>query len=746
MGVRLDFYSISAILLDNQREKVSVKNDYYRKLFYYAFEQMDIIIMEQDDTIISRTLSGERSVIRDIIDVYDAPENFQYLQCGVADILKDVPDHGHVRKELDDLIWMDRSVSDDQKKKLTGETSLEKLITQCLLFSFRRKFIPRGKGRGDDAKVKKFDVSDYIHDYHYPKENRVFLGRERELKEIHEQLNQEHCLFLQGIGGIGKSELVKQYGKWFKKDYGLVIYLHYAGSLQQTLRDMDFVDDMSGMSEEELFQKHYRFFQGLNEDVLVILDNFDSVPEQDELFHDFLSLDFQLLATTRNVIDDVPCYLVKEIESIEALRELFYTYAPKGKAEQSMVDGILEEVFRHTLTVEMAAKTMAAADLTAEALCAALRDEGLNLANPNKVRVTKDSRTKKERLYGHIVTLFQLQSLSEEQRFHLRHMLLMPRAGIGKGLFHRWLDTSDFNATNELIEYGWIQEDELTCRISIHPFLHEVIAGFDQPSFGKCREFIHRLGNEYIASVEDEINFADLINLTKSIFRSIQVDDTMVAFQLITKVCHYLESYVFYNTMRGMLDIMKEIIPLDEDHKIEMAVYQFYQGVIDGGKDDWDAAKEHFDCAVEYLEPVNEETAELAIDFYSNLYMNYFSRGDLEKYQKYVDRAVTLREEYGFTDFFAYKHDKMQQSLAFQMKHRGDEAPDFKTILNQPQVKSFFDTFEELGGFSFSEEEFQSDVEKIQPDELLNEDKKSIYQDVKEEMEKIVPNEEKGGV
>jgi hypothetical protein len=497
------------------------------------------------------------------------------------------------------------------------------------------------------------------------------------------------------------------------------------------------------MSEEVLFQRHYRFFQGLSEDVLVILDNFDTVSEQDELFHEFLSLDFQLLVTTRSVIDDVPCYLVKEIESIEALRELFYTYAPKGKAEQNMVDRVMEEVFRHTLTVEMAAKTMAAADLTAEALYTALRDEGLNLANPNKVRVTKDSRTKKECLYGHIVTLFRLQSLSKEQRFHLRHMLLMPRVGIGKGLFHRWLDTIDFNATNELIEYGWVQEDEVNCRISMHPFLHEVIAGFDQPSFGKCSGFIDRLGNEYIASVEDEIDFSDLINLTKSVFRSVQVDNTVVAFQLFTKVFRYLESYMFYDTMRGMLGIMKEIIPLGEEYRIETAVYQFYQGVIACWKDDWDAAKEHFDSAVEYLEPVNEETAELATDFYSKLYLCYFFvGGDVEGYQKYADRAVALREQYGFMDSLAYEHDKMQQSLAFQMNHAGEVAPDLETILNQPQVEAYFGKFKELGGFSLSEEEFQSDVEKIQPDELLNENVKGIYQDVKEGLEKVVADEE----
>ncbi len=44
-----------------------------------------------------------------------------------------------------------------------------------------------------------------------PQPKNTFLGREKEIKEISEQLKKRNVLFLCGVGGIGKSELVKEY-------------------------------------------------------------------------------------------------------------------------------------------------------------------------------------------------------------------------------------------------------------------------------------------------------------------------------------------------------------------------------------------------------------------------------------------------------------------------------------------------------------------------------------------------------
>ena len=43
-----------------------------------------------------------------------------------------------------------------------------------------------------------------------------FVGRENEIEEIHRKLSGNRILFLNGIGGIGKSELAKRYALKYK--------------------------------------------------------------------------------------------------------------------------------------------------------------------------------------------------------------------------------------------------------------------------------------------------------------------------------------------------------------------------------------------------------------------------------------------------------------------------------------------------------------------------------------------------
>ncbi len=143
-----------------------------------------------------------------------------------------------------------------------------------------------------------------------------------------------------------------------KSYYEKILYLRYTCSVKQTIVNMHFIDDTPDKSDEQIFEEHFRFLQLLDSNTLVILDNFDTVPEEDTLFHRFLDLKFRLLCTTRNHIEEVSIQPVHEIKGMGYLLELFYTYAPNAHKKESVVIDIIEEVYCHTLTVEMAAITL----------------------------------------------------------------------------------------------------------------------------------------------------------------------------------------------------------------------------------------------------------------------------------------------------------------------------------------------------------------------------------------------------
>lgn len=126
-------------------------------------------------------------------------------------------------------------------------------ILNCMLFALSRNFIPKSKkGTGTELVL-----SDYLLDCRLPSVTRNFVGRESELKKIEALLQDKHCIFLEGIGGIGKSELAKHYANHHKNQYSNVLYLQYQENLRRTILELDFIDDSLEMSEDERFHNHY---------------------------------------------------------------------------------------------------------------------------------------------------------------------------------------------------------------------------------------------------------------------------------------------------------------------------------------------------------------------------------------------------------------------------------------------------------------------------------------------------------
>lgn len=708
MRERFDFSSISAIILENSKQD-NFNKEYFYLLFDYAFSQDEIKISLTDESNISRILNGERNVPRDIVSIYQATDNIEHLKKGVSKVLEEVFDVAGVSQQIYDLLMGDVTLSMSKRKELARDKEDDLLfLTNCILAGLSRNNVKKKKI------AKQYDFSDILLDYHIPRTNRVFFGRDAELDTVHSLLAEERCVFLHGIGGIGKSELAIHYGKKFGKEYSNILYLRYTENLYRTICELGFTDDKVDMSEPELFEMHYRFFKQLDADTLIILDNFDKMLEEDEVLQDFLSMQFRLLITTRSKIDEATCYLVKEIESLDALKELFYAYAPIGKASPDIVKDIIEEVYRHTLTVEIAAKTVCAADRKPIELLEVLRKDRLNISSLDKIKVQKDASIKRATPKEHLERLFQLQDLPDAYKDALQHIRLMPASGIRKGLFCKWIEAVDSNMVNELTGYGWLQEDTETCRISMHPFLYEVLGMTGAPSFRTCQKFIENLGQEYVVEPEDEIFYRDLLCLTKSIFKTIVIDDTFLEFSFLEKIFTYLERYKYYNTLDDMLELFKNTIPMGAEHKKEMATYQFYKGAQILGSGELETAINYFQNGSSVLEPIDKTNAELAIKLYNKLSACYLLCGNYKLQQMYLKKVIELRQIYGCADPVDYELEKLMLALA----SRSTTQIELEEALQIPELTSFM---QNIGNFSISQEDFLQDVEKVEPDELPDE-------------------------
>ncbi len=657
MRDRLDFSTISKIILDNRKIGAMSQVEYYFCLFQYAFKQTNVKLTTPEDAEISKIISGQRNVAKDIIYLYESSFGVTELRTALESIFDELSDIEYVREQIYGILWRDSSISQAKKQELSSNyADTSGFVSECLLFALSRNFLPKSKKEAGTNLV----LSDYLLDTRLPSVSRNFIGRENELKEMEELLKHERCVFLEGIGGIGKSELAKYYANHHKKEYSNVLYLRYNENLRRTILEMDFLDDTMEMSEEERFRNHVRFLKCLDSRTLVILDNFDSAPEDDEMFHTFLSMHFQVLATTRSHITDITCYKVNEIENIEDLKQLFFAYAPGTKQYPEIIVEIIEEVYRHTLTVELAAKTLTASGMEARDFLQAIRTEGLNLKNPNKVVLTKDNVSHKQRLYQHIQTLFQIQGLSPDALDTLRNMVLMPKRGISKVLFHAWQGKQDWNSTNDLVEYGWIQEDTVHNQILLHPYLHEVLLTETVPSITKCANLLKGIFENCILYGMDVPYYNALLNTIESIYRNIKLDDAESATIFMDTTMAYLAKYGRLEAIAMILNLMRNM-PEYGENKRHMAICDCYTGYVEYMKGNYRKAKQHYLHGLGLLEPFHPVNADLVSNLKNNLGQTYLALGEIQEALSVTEEAISIRQEYGTLS----SHDTLVQGFSY---------------------------------------------------------------------------------
>ena len=243
-------------------------------------------------------------------------------------------------QEVYQILIQDSTISDKVKEQLSrrypcSSTSDEALfLASALCFGMERTFVKRNSdtkkllSAGNLSPV----IKDFVFDGDVPKVCPHFCGRETELCTLHDLIENNKKVFLQGIAGIGKSEVAKAYAQTYRKEYTNILYLTYSGDLRQDIINLDFADDLPEDSEEDRFRKHNRFLRTLKDDTLLIIDNFNTTATKDSFLSVVLKYRCRIIFTTRSRFDNYTSMDLEEISDPEALLSLmgcFYSDAGK---------------------------------------------------------------------------------------------------------------------------------------------------------------------------------------------------------------------------------------------------------------------------------------------------------------------------------------------------------------------------------------------------------------------------------
>ena len=350
---------------------------------------------------------------------------------------------------------------------------------------------------GNDGRESEEGDSRYQLSTAFPHVGTVFLGRELLIEKIKEFFDgQNHLLFLEGIGGIGKTEIAKQFAKDNMGKYNTVLFLTYTKPIFNLIIDdsVILINGLQGQRKNESDIDYYKRKMKIlrtccDRNTLVILDNFDV--DQDVNLNDLDLLPCDILVTSRNAHPNYSSMKVDTIDEKEALMNILENYyeEPLSEDDKKYASQIIELVGGHTYAIELIARQMNASFMSPKEMLVTLKEGFSNLPEESFY-----SRGQAESSYRHLCALYDLSQLSEKDSNILDCLSLMGPRGVKANLFKEWIEADSYSGINRLISRGWIQRKEAK-RISLHPLLIEIIHGQRQLDETNCEVFLRNVSN-----------------------------------------------------------------------------------------------------------------------------------------------------------------------------------------------------------------------------------------------------------
>ncbi len=661
MRNRLTFANIISILLENKK-KTYQQHQLVRSLFsaYLNDELPSGEIYAEDNTMYSRWCTGARPIPMEILHIYEE-NNFEIMEEDFrCKIIPNLINESQARSQIEELI-------NDSRNIIGNKTANEMLALTDNAAFFTATIRYAILSDHEHSGLFSPDLSDTIQNSRLPSITEEFVGRKNELKECGKLLQERPTLFISGVAGIGKSEFAKYYADKNRKKYTNIIYLYYAGDLKKSIAGMGFDDDTSEMTEETLFDRHYKTLKKLHHDSLIILDNFNVLPKDDSFFREFAQNDFQLLITTRCRPTQYPIMELKELDADTELPELFYRLCPSATENTLATKQIIQTVHSHTLTVVLSALSLSASGMEAEELLYELQTCGLSIASGEAVELYKDGDYTDGLMAEHLRKLLQLGKLSDPCLDVLRNLSLLSASGVLKNAFKNWLKLPSLNDVNYLAKYGFIHDDKENRKISLHPLIREIVALETLPSVSNCHtllDSLHCICLVHGLEVKRPQNVIDsLISITENILADIPEDYLL----FLQDMFPYLEKYLVTDYLPKLVERIEYVMKQDTHSYCDRALLLDYKAELFLIKNDYKNALKKRLKAVSILEPYHTEdadqrTANLLSNLYNNLSNIYLLMKKTKEAAEMLHTALTIRQEYAHLGL-SESHDMLQQLL-----------------------------------------------------------------------------------
>lgn len=339
------------------------------------------------------------------------------------------------------------------------------------------------------------------------------IGRKNDLKAITQLLNHaSKVVLVNGLGGIGKTTLAQAWLQQFQQEFTHIAWvniLHHSKEafvfntdlsenlyldLKTIPKDEHFIDKAF-----ELIINRLRQLEGNN---LLILDNAQSdVAEQAILQQISLGANWKTLVTSRENLEGFETYELGFL-SLEEAMSLFYLHYTIAKND-ALVQQIVAAVDRHTLAVEVMAKTAQAQQMRLSELLKQIEKSGLQFLEYEEneaayIQFPRGYNQRMRKVFTFLTDIFDLAALTKYEQWLLMQFSVLPSIFIpyqeheGENMLaflqiQEGQERTKFtDAINQVVAKGWLLWDKTADRFRLHQVLQEVVRAKLSPQLGSC--------------------------------------------------------------------------------------------------------------------------------------------------------------------------------------------------------------------------------------------------------------------
>ena len=386
----------------------------------------------------------------------------------------------------------------------------------------------------------------------------LYFGRESELYELMEGINNNRKVFITGIGGIGKTELLRQLVNTCTQNqkYTNIVAVQYGSTLKESLiNSFSFIN--AADAEERFYDALYQIRTVSDGSVILLIDN-AKVDENEELcWKELTLLPCPIIVTSRETapegFDEMKLTSLDQKSSLLLLRR-HYQHSLREEERDLLKESLKNyEVLRHPLTLKLFA------------CYAREKTAGIHQLVEMLKMISDEDRTNQnvpilKNIYRY---LYKTSDLSDEKNHIIRIFSFIHYRQYALDEIHDFcfIDQAESylqKQLDELVRQGWLEmKDEM---YSMHPVIAECIRE-EKLSAEDFQEYL-----DYVSSLKNDEGYEIMLGNSQlpALFNEI-------GFNLL-RICRYDSSYLTLDGFRLLIELLllfpKSYIIKEEDYSL----------------------------------------------------------------------------------------------------------------------------------------------------------------------------------